>query len=81
MSATLHAVRRILRDLGLLGAGAYPHSKILEDHCCESFQLVQFRYAIEDAFDMVITWEDFTRLKTIGELLSLIELHKTKEDK
>lgn len=81
MNPHLLTIRRILRDLDLLGEGAYHHSRIVEDHCCETFYLVQFRYAVEDTYNLFIDWEDFTKLVTIGDLITYVELHLTNQVK
>ena len=81
MNPHLLTIRRILKSLDLLGGGAYHHTRIVEDHCCEKFYVIQFRYAVEDVYNIYIDWEDFAKLVTIGDLIGYIELHLTNQVK
>lgn len=74
MDTTLHRITVILSDqLDLDEAIIKPESRIIEDLGADSLDVVEIQMEIEDEFDILPTDDEIEKIKTVQELLELVE--------
>ena len=64
---------KILRWLEVLSRQKITYDTRLSDVCYDSLDLQDFMIGVEDYFDIVITVNESTELKTMSDLVELIE--------
>lgn len=64
---------RILHHLEILSRQKITYDTRLSDVCYDSLDLQDFMIGVEDFFDVVITMNEAVELKTMSELVELVE--------
>ena len=64
---------KILRWLEILSRQKITYDTRLSDVCHDSLDLQDFMIGVEDYFDIIITVNESTELKTMSDLVELIE--------
>lgn len=68
-----HKSDKILRWLEILSRQKITYDTRLADVCHDSLDLQDFMIGVEDYFDIIITVNESTELKTMSDLVELIE--------
>lgn len=74
---TLEKIQNLLSEqLGVSKDKITKESRVIEDLGADSLDVVELLMTMEDEFGITVDDEDAIKLKTIGDILSLIEKHK-----
>lgn len=74
---TLEKIQSLLSEqLGVSKDKITKESRVIEDLGADSLDVVELLMTMEDEFGITVDDEDAIKLKTIGDILSLIEKHK-----
>ena len=63
----------IADQLGIDASTIQPESRLIEDLKADSLDVVDMLMSLEDEFDVEIPDEEIERIRTVGELVALIE--------
>jgi acyl carrier protein len=73
------ALREIMAGrLGLTAEQIVPESRLVEDLGLDSLDAVELAIAVERKFDIEVPEEELTKLKTVADMLALVE-SRTRE--
>lgn len=73
---TLEKIQTLLSEqLGISKDKITKESRVIEDLGADSLDVVELLMTMEDEFGITVDDEDAIKLKTIGDILSLIEKH------
>jgi acyl carrier protein len=68
------ALREIMAArLGLPAEQIVPEARLVEDLGLDSLDAVELAIAVERKFDIEVPEEELTKLKTVGDMLALVE--------
>ncbi len=66
----------IAEQLGISGENVSANSDVVKDLGADSIDIVQLLMAMEDEFGVTVTEDDADRLKTVGDIVKIIEENK-----
>lgn len=74
-STTMDRIAAVLRDQLVLEEDLpiTAESRLVEDLGCDSLDRVQLSMDVEDEFGIEIPYEDVDKVKTVGDLVALVE--------
>ena len=76
---TFDKVKKLLADQLNIDAGKITeNSKVIDDLGADSLDVVEMLMTLEDEFNVTVTDEESVNLKTVGDIVKLIE-SKTKK--
>jgi acyl carrier protein len=79
MAGSFEEVKAIIIDLlGVDGAKVTMEARFREDLEADSLDLVEMVMAFEDKFGSEISDEDAQKIKTVGDAVTYLDVHRTK---
>ena len=75
----LEKIKKVLADqLGVDESKITPNSKIVEDLCADSLDVVELLMNLEEEYGISVSEDEATKISTVGDFVALVESKMNK---